>query len=217
MLSTGPVHPKPLLRGVSHEVAVSLALAAVVLLARSAAPGQATVAALVYGTSLVTLFAVSALYHRVTWLPRGRAVMRRLDHAAIFLLIAGTYTPFCLLLGGTRGIVMLAAVWAGAGLGIAQAVFWTSAPKVLVAGLCVGLGWMVVVVVRPLVATVGTGGLALLVAGGLLYSAGAAVYAARRPDPAPATFGYHEIFHALVIAAAACHFMVVARAVTALR
>jgi hemolysin III len=191
----------------------------VVLLVRSAAPGRATVASVVYGATLVTLFAVSAFYHRVTWSPPARAVMRRLDHAAIFLLIAGTYTPFCLLLGGgTRGgLVMLAAAWVGAGLGIAQSMFWTSAPKVLVAGLCVGLGWMVVAVVRPLMATVGTGGLALLVAGGLLYSAGAAIYAVRRPDPAPAVFGYHEIFHALVIAAAACHFVVVARAVAALR
>jgi hemolysin III len=160
---------------------------------------------------------VSALYHRVTWSPPARAVMRRLDHAAIFLLIAGTYTPFCLLLGTREGSVMLVAAWVGAGLGIAQSLFWNSAPKVLVAGLCVGLGWMVVVVAGPLVAAVGRGGLALLAAGGLLYSAGAAVYAVRRPDPAPATFGYHEIFHALVIAAAACHFVVVARAVTALR
>jgi hemolysin III len=208
--------PKPLLRGASHAIAVWFTLGASVLLARRAASDRAAVAAVVYGATLISLFAVSAIYHRVTWSPPARAVMRRLDHAAIFLLIAGTYTPLCLLLGGTRGSVMLAAIWAGAGLGIVQSMFWISAPKALVTALCVALGWMAVAVVRELGASVGAGGIALLVAGGLLYSAGAVVYALRRPDPAPAIFGYHEIFHALVIAAATCHFVVVASAVAAL-
>jgi len=212
-----PDRPKPLLRGVSHEIAVVFALAGAVVLATRAPSVLATVAAAVYGTTLVVLFLVSAVYHRVTWSPPARALMRRVDHAAIFLLIAGSYTPFCLVLGGTQGAVMLAAIWAGAGIGILQSMFWISAPKAFVAALCVAQGWIAVVVARELAVALGAGGVALLFAGGLLYSAGAAVYALRRPDPAPTIFGYHEIFHAFVIAAAACHFVVVARAVSALR
>jgi hemolysin III len=212
-----PDRPKPLLRGVSHEIAVVFALAGSVVLATRAPSLLATVAAAVYGTTLVVLFLVSAVYHRVTWAPPARALMRKVDHAAIFLLIAGSYTPFCLVLGGTQGAVMLAAIWAGAGIGILQSMFWISAPKAFVAALCVALGWIAVVVARELAVALGAGGVALLFAGGLLYSAGAAVYALRRPDPAPTIFGYHEIFHAFVIAAAACHFVVVARAVSALR
>jgi hemolysin III len=211
-----PPRPRPLLRGVSHEIAVLFALAGSAALAARAPSGRAAVAATVYGATLVVLFFVSAFYHQRTWSPPARAVMRRADHAAIFLLIAGSYTPFCLLLGGTQGAVMLAAIWTGAVLGVLQSVLWSSAPKALVAALCVALGWMALAVARELVVALGVCGVALLVAGGLLYSAGAAVYALRRPDPAPAVFGYHEVFHALVIAAAACHFVVIARVVSAL-
>jgi hemolysin III len=207
---------KPLLRGVSHEVAAGLALAAWTALALVAHGSRARAAANVYGASLFTLFAVSALYHRPAWSPRARLLMRRLDHSAIFLLIAGTYTPFCLLLGGARGEALLGLVWAGAALGVVREIVWVRAPKALVAALYVALGWVVLPVLPALRALLGGAGVALLAAGGLLYSAGAVVYATRRPDPFPRVFGYHEVFHALTIAAAALHFAVAARAVLAL-
>jgi hemolysin III len=205
--------PKPLLRGVSHELAAGVALFAWLALALFAASTRALVAANVYGVSLVSLFVVSAVYHRPTWTPRSRLFMRRLDHAAIFLLIAGTYTPMCLLLVPGTGRVILAVVWSGAALGIVQSVFWVHAPKPLVAAAYVVLGWVVVPVLPTLSGTLGAGAVALLAAGGGLYTLGAVIYATRRPDPFPRVFGYHEIFHALVIAAAACHFTVVAGAI----
>ncbi|WP_235969536.1 PAQR family membrane homeostasis protein TrhA [Anaeromyxobacter diazotrophicus] len=212
-----PAREKPLLRGVSHEIAAFAAAAGALALVRAAPTPRAALAAAVYGVTLTALFAVSALYHRPTWRPPARAFMRRLDHSAIFLLIAGTYTPFCLLLGGSRGLWLLVAVWAGAALGVVQAVFWLHAPKALLAALCVGLGWIIFPLLPELRAAVGLGGVLLLLAGGLAYTAGAAVYALRRPDPAPRVFGYHEVFHALVVIAAVCHYVVVAGAVVALR
>jgi hemolysin III len=214
--SRTPLAEKPLLRGVSHELAAAVALAAWTALAHLAHGGRAATAANVYGASLFTLFAVSALYHRATWAPRARLLMRRLDHAAIFVLIAGTYTPFCLLLGGARGDALLALVWAGAALGIVREIVWVGAPKALVAALYVALGWVILPVLPALRALLGGAGVGLLAAGGVLYSAGAVVYATRRPDPFPRVFGYHEVFHALTIAAAALHFAVAGRAVLAL-
>jgi hemolysin III len=211
-VSTQP-RPKPLLRGVSHELAAGVALFAWLALTLFAASTRALVAANVYGVSLVSLFLVSAVYHRPTWSPRSRLFMRRLDHAAIFLLIAGTYTPMCLLLAPGTGRVILAVVWGGAALGILQSVFWVHAPKPLVAAAYVVLGWVVVPVLPTLSGTLGAGAIALLATGGGLYTLGAVIYATRRPDPFPRVFGYHEIFHALVIAAAACHFAVVAGAI----
>jgi hemolysin III len=207
---------KPLLRGVSHEIAAGVALAGWVALALVATPGRGRVAANVYGASLFTLFVVSALYHRLDWRPRARLIMRRLDHSAIFLLIAGTYTPFCLLLPPATGRPLLALVWGGAAAGVLQSLLWVRAPKVLSAALYVLLGWVVVPVLPSLRATLGGVGVALLAGGGAVYTLGAIVYAARRPDPFPRVFGYHEVFHAMVIAAAACHFAVAALAVGAL-
>ncbi len=207
---------KPLLRGVSHEIAAFVALAAWVGLALAAPSARARAAANVYGATLVALFAVSALYHRPTWAPRARLFWRRLDHSAIFLLIAGTYTPFCLLLGGRAGNAVLAVVWIGACLGVVQAVAWPTAPKPLVATVYVLLGWVVIPVLPALRLQLGAGFIGLLAAGGLTYSLGAAIYALRRPDPFPRVFGYHEVFHALVIVAAVLHFVVAARAVLAL-
>jgi hemolysin III len=213
----GSIHVKPKLRGVSHEFAALVALACCAVLFRAAPSPRAMLAAGAYGVSLVALFGVSALYHRPTWAAGPRRWLRRLDHAAIFLLIAGTYTPICLLIGGRPGSVVLAVVWVGASLGILQCLLWVDAPRALVASIYVALGWVAVSVLPELRTTVGGRGLALLLAGGLAYSAGAAVYAARWPDPAPSVFGYHEIFHTLVIAAAACHFAVVLPVVRALR
>jgi hemolysin III len=206
---------KPLLRGVSHEVASAFALAGGVALVHGADGTRASLAAAVYGAALTAQFGVSALYHRPRWGDRARLVMRRLDHAAIFVLIAGTYTPVCLLLPGP-GRALLAAVWAGAALGVALSVAWPTAPRALVAALCVALGWAVVPVLPALRSAIGAGGIALLLSGGAAYTAGAVIYAARRPDPFPRVFGYHEVFHALVIVAAACHYAAVAGVVGAL-
>ena len=208
--------PKPLLRGVLHEIAAFVAAVAGAILVFRASGTRARTGALVYGISLVALFAVSAAYHRRNWSEKVRAVWRRLDHSAIFLLIAGTYTPFSFLLGSRVGWIFLGIVWAGALLGIAMSVAWVRAPKALVAAVCVLLGWAALPLLPALKASLGTGAVVLLAAGGVIYSLGAAVYALRRPDPFPNVFGYHELFHALVIAAAVCHFAVVARAVSAL-
>lgn len=207
---------KPLLRGVLHEVAAFVAAIAGAILVFRASGARARAGALVYGISLVSLFAVSAIYHRPDWSEKVRAVWRRLDHSAIFLLIAGTYTPFSFLLGSRIGWIFLGIVWAGALLGIAMSVAWVRAPKALVAAVCVLLGWAALPLLPALKVSLGTGAVVLLAAGGVVYSLGAAVYALRRPDPFPRVFGYHEIFHALVIAGAGCHFAVVARALSAL-
>ena len=207
---------KPLLRGVSHEIAAFGAVFAWIALFRMAPSGRAAVAAGVYGGSLTLLFAASAIFHRPMWTPRVRGLLQRVAHSAIYALIAGTYTPMCLLLGGRAGMILLVAVWAGAALGMLQAILWPSAPKPLVAFQCVALGWLVVPLIPRLASALGAGGLALLVTGGLLYTVGAVVYALKRPDPLPRVFGYHEIFHAFVVLAAVCHYAVVAWVVTAL-
>jgi len=215
--STGiPAPPKPLLRGVLHEVAAFVAAIAGAILFFRASGARARAGALVYGISLVSLFSVSAIYHRKNWSDRLRAVWRRLDHSAIFLLIAGTYTPFSFLLGSRTGWIFLGIVWAGAFLGIVMSIAWVKAPKALVAVVCVLLGWAALPLLPALKAALGTGAVVLLAAGGVVYSLGAAVYALRRPDPFPNVFGYHEIFHALVVAAAGLHFAVAAGAVRAL-
>jgi hemolysin III len=212
-----PPHEKPLLRGVTHEIAAAFALAGWVALVREAPGPRAAFAAAVYGLALTAQFCVSALYHRPRWGTRARMLMRRLDHAAIFLLIAGTYTPVCLLLPVEGGRVLLALVWAGALAGMIFSVAWPMAPKWLLAVLGVALGWAIVPMLPALGAALGTGGLALLLAGGVAYTAGALVYATRRPDPLPRVFGYHEVFHALVIVAAVCHYVAVAGVVGAVR
>ncbi len=212
----GRAAEKPLLRGVSHEIAAAAALAAWIGLAAVAPTPRARLAATVYGATLLALFTVSALYHRPTWAPRARLFWRRLDHSAIFLLIAGTYTPFCLLLGGRTGQALLAVVWTLAATGVVRAAAWPTAPKPLVAVVYVVLGWVVIPVLPALHLQLGPAFIGLLGAGGIAYSLGAAVYALRRPDPFPRVFGYHEVFHALVVAAAVLHFVVVARAVLAL-
>lgn len=209
-MKTPPVKTKPRLRGVSHELAFYVSLAAGLWLVSSARPGASTWAAAVYALCLATMLGVSALYHRPMWTPRARARMRRLDHAAIFLMISGTATPV-LLLGMPEGAARLplALVWAGAGFGIVKSVVWVHAPRVLSTVLFVALGLASAPFFPQMAAVVETRGLVLLVAGGVAYIAGAVIYASRRPDPLPLVFGYHEIFHVLVIVAAACHFVVV--------
>jgi hemolysin III len=201
--------PKPLLRGVSHEVAFFVTLVAGgVLLAH--APNRAAMVGLgVYIASLATQFGVSALYHRPTWGPTGRRVMRRFDHAAIFVLIAGTATPFALTLPHQASLNFLGVLWAGAAVGVLRALFWIDAPKVLVAVLAVALGLANLFFVPALQAVAGPLAVWLIVAGGVFYITGAVVYATKKPNPWPTVFGYHEIFHALVIVAAVCHFVAI--------
>jgi hemolysin III len=206
-----PARKKPLLRGVSHEAAAYLsAPAAVALWASAPASLQPGVAA--YGLSLVVLFMMSAVYHRPTWRPRMRDWLGRCDHSAIFLLIAGTGTPLFLSLGPGAGHTVLWVVWSGALAGVAMSLLWPTVPKALMAGLCVLLGWAAVPVLPDMFRVLGPAVMALVVAGGLLYTVGAFVYARKWPDPFPAIFGYHEIFHLCVIAAAVLHFSAVAGA-----
>jgi hemolysin III len=202
---------KPRLRGVLHQYAffVSLVLGACIVIL--APDGKARVAAAIYAFAVSGLLGTSALYHRHTWQPRARAWMRRLDHSMIFVLIAGTYTPFSLLvLHGNLARAILIVVWAGAFGGIVLNMVWTTAPKWLSATVYIALGWVAVAAMPALARELGAVGVGLVMFGGLLYTAGAVIYAVGRPNPAPATFGYHEIFHALVVAAAAAHFAVVA-------
>jgi hemolysin III len=203
---------KPRLRGVSHQWAfyVSLALGAALVVA--AEGGQPRLAAAVYAVSVAALFGTSALYHRITWASQAaRRWMKRLDHSMIFFLIAGTYTPFALLvLDGALATVILAVVWSGALAGIVMKLVWIDAPKALVAILYLALGWVAVAAFPTMLDELGITGTALVAVGGLLYTAGALVYAFQRPNPAPAVFGYHEVFHALVILAAALQYAVIA-------
>ena len=205
------VQLRPRLRGVSHQYAffVSIGLGTVLVVGASGAGER--VSAAVFASTVAIMFGVSALYHRVVWAPRARRWMRRLDHAAIYLLIAGTYTPFALLAlsGGWRWTI-LPVVWGGALAAIALKLAWIDAPTWLSAVVAVALGWAGVVAVPQLWDRTGAAGVALLGLGGILYTLGAVVYAARRPDPVPTVFGYHELFHALVIAAAACQYGAVA-------
>jgi hemolysin III len=203
---------KPRLRGVSHQWAFFVAVVAGVVLVIAAPSGRATFAAVVYALSMSAMFGASALYHRVDWHSlAARRWMRRLDHSMIYLLIAGTYTPFALLvLDGGLSRAVLIAVWGGALLGIALKMLWPDTPKWLTAAVYVTLGWVAVIAFPQLAGELGVTGMALVAGGGILYTAGAVVYALRRPDPVPAVFGYHEIFHVLVIAAAALQFVAVA-------
>jgi hemolysin III len=203
---------KPRLRGVSHQWAFYASLALGAALVAAAEAGRPRLAAAVYALSVAALFGTSALYHRITWASQAaRRWMRRLDHSMIFFLIAGTYTPFALLvLDGDLATVILVVVWAGALAGSVMKLVWIDAPKVLVAILYLALGWVAVAAFPTLLDELGITGTALVVVGGLLYTAGALVYAFQRPNPAPAVFGYHEVFHALVILAAALQYAVIA-------
>ena len=203
---------KPRLRGVSHQWAFVCSLVTGTVLVVLAPAGKATSVAAIYAVSVAALFGTSALYHRITWASqKARRWMRRLDHSMIFLLIAGTYTPFAVLvLEGTLATVILVLVWTGALCGIVFKLIWIDAPNWLVAATYVVLGWVAVAAFPALLDGLGLVPTLLVAAGGLLYTAGAVVYALRRPDPVPAVFGYHEVFHALVIAAAALQYSVIA-------
>lgn len=203
---------KPRLRGVTHEWAFFISLAAGAALIAAAPSGHARVAMAIYAFSLSALLGTSALYHRVNWRrPEIRRWMRRLDHSMIFLLIAGTVTPFALLvMSGPLASALLIAVWAGAGAGIVVELIWVDAPKWFSTIVYVAVGWIGALGFPAIVIEAGLGAGILIATGGVLYTAGAVIYARQRPDPNPAVFGYHEIFHVFVLAAAAAHFAAIA-------
>lgn len=208
---------RPLLRGVLHQIAFFVSLVAGVALLAAAPTPRAWVGVAVYVASLSALLGTSALYHRVTWSVPARRWMGRLDHSMINVLIAGTFTPFGLvILSGELAGILLWAMWAGALVGIVLHLVWFDAPHWLSAALYVVLGWVAVAAGPQVVERAGWAVAILLGVGGVLYSVGALVYATRRPDPLPTSFGYHEVFHALVVAGAALHFGAVALAVATL-
>jgi hemolysin III len=202
---------KPRLRGVLHQYASLVFAGLGIALVASAHGAVERAAAAVFAASVALTFGVSALYHRITWTPAARRLMRRLDHAGVYLLIAGTYTPFGLLvLSGAWRTTVLAIVWGGAALAIVQQVVWVDAPKWLAAVVAVALGWVGVAAFPQLVAHTGSVGATLLAIGGVLYTVGAVVYARKRPDPRPHVFGYHEVFHSLTILAVASQYVAIA-------
>ena len=199
------------MRGVTHFWAFWCALAATVPLVALAPDGMARGAALVYGAGMCVLFAGSAAFHRLRCGPRLRSLLCRIDHSAIFIFIAASYTPVALLvLSGTVQMVVLVSIWAGALGGVTMSVAWITAPRALVAACYLALGWVSIVAMPQMASKLGVAPFVLFAAGGLLYTVGALVYAFRRPNPWPRTFGFHEVFHALVIAAAAVHFVAMA-------
>jgi hemolysin III len=199
------------MRGVFHQYAffVSIGCGAGLILAASG--GRARIAASIYAVAVSALLGTSALYHRVTWRPKARRWMKRLDHSMIFVLIAGTYTPVALIaLKGGLANTILIVLWAGALGGVVFKLAWIDAPKWLFAAVYVVLGLVTAAVFGELPAAIGWLGAAGLAAGGLLYVVGAVIYASGRPNPRPLVFGYHEIFHTLVLAAAGLHYAVIA-------
>ena len=206
-----PAVEKPLLRGVLHQAAFAVSLVVGTLLVVGAEGGRHRLAAAVFAGSAAACFGASALYHRVTWTPHMRLWMRRVDHAGVYLLIAGSYTPVSLLvLRGAWRPVVLAVVWGGAVAAIVLKFVWVQSPKWLAATIGLALGWVAVVALPQLIVHLHPAAVALLLVGGLAYTAGAIVYARRRPDPAPDVFGYHELFHALTIVGVACQYVAIA-------
>ena len=201
-------HAKPRLRGWLHAGMFPAVLMAGIFLTAFTDSPSGRVACAVYTLTACLLFGVSALYHRGEWGPRAEAVLRRLDHANIFLIIAGTYTPFTiLLLDGARGQVLLWIVWAGALAGIAFRVFWVGAPRWLYTPCYIALGWTALFFLPDLLHAGGLAVLALVVGGGVLYSVGGVVYGLKRPNPSPRWFGFHEVFHSFTLAAFVVHYV----------
>ena len=201
---------KPTLRGVSHLVAFFVALVAGPVLVAQSTTTTARVTTTIYALSMVALFGCSALLHRGNWSDRARPWFRRLDHSTIFVFIAGTYTPVSALsLSSASATLVLVAVWIGAAAGVLATIFWIDAPRGITAACYILVGWIAVLAIPALWSALGPAQFALLAAGGILYTLGAVVYARKRPDPVPAVFGYHEVFHALVIAAVICHYALI--------
>ncbi|MBO4159573.1 PAQR family membrane homeostasis protein TrhA [Micromonospora antibiotica] len=204
---------KPRMRGWLHTYAFFVALVCGTVLCAVAAtrPGWAPlVSCLIYSVTVCGLFGTSALYHRRVWSERGYQIMRRMDHSMIFVFIAGTYTPLCVLLLDRRmATLMLGLVWGGALAGVAVKLIWPHAPRWVSAPLYLALGWVSVAILPQILRQGGVTVLVLLAAGGAMYSIGAVFYALRRPNPWPTVFGHHEFFHACTLLAALCHHIAI--------
>ena len=205
---------KPKLRGWLHAGMTPVALVAGIVLIVLAGTAREKVSAAVFGGTAVLLFATSAVYHRGTWSPRVDGVLRRFDHSNIFLIIAGSYTPFALLLPPDQARTLLLIVWSGAIMGVAFRVFWAGAPRWLYVPVYMLLGWVAIFYFRPLLEHGGIAVMTWVVIGGVLYSIGALVYGTKRPDISPRWFGFHEVFHALTILAFTAHFVAASLALT---
>jgi hemolysin III len=201
------------LRGVFHQVAFFVAVPAAALLVHAARSGPAMAAAAVYGVALCALFGVSAGYHRLPWSARARRRMRRADHATIFVMIASAYTPLCILvLHGILATGLLVCAWVGAVTGatlVATGVAERQGREFVEFALYLALGWMAVAAIPQIASRTSPTDLVLLMAGGLMFTVGATILARRRPDPWPRVFGYHEVWHTLVIAASVCHYLMI--------
>ncbi len=209
---------RPRLRGRIHQFAFFGSLPCGAALAALAATGVARVAAVIFAAGLTGVFGVSAAYHRGRWTVQGRRRMRRLDHSMIYVLIAATYTPFCLLaFPGRWGYALLAAVWAGSITGIAIKLVSLERLARVTAALYVVLGWLAVLAIPIMITHLPPAAFVLIVCGGLLYTVGAVIFAAGRPNPRPGVFGYHEMFHAFGVVAGACHYVAVLLVVVAAR
>ncbi|MCM2426499.1 PAQR family membrane homeostasis protein TrhA [Streptomyces sp. RKAG337] len=203
-----PTLLKPLLRGWIHAGMFPAVLIAGVVLTAFAESTRGRIACAVFTVTACALFGVSGLYHRGNWGPRGEAILRRLDHSNIFLIIAGSYTPLAiLLLPSNKATPLLWFVWAGALAGIAFRVFWVGAPRWLYTPCYIALGWAAVFFLPDFLRTGGIAVLVLVVVGGLLYSAGGVIYGLKRPNPSPRWFGFHEVFHSLTLAAFVIHYV----------
>ena len=208
----------PTWRGRLHQIAFFVAIPAGLALIAVARGTSAHVVATVYALSLVGLYGTSAAYHRLARSPGARLWMKRLDHSMIFVLIAGTVTPVAaLVLSPPWSIVLLVVVWGGAALGISLKMLVVDGFRVVTGTLYIVLGWVVVLTLPQLVRGLSVASLVLVVAGGILYTAGALVLLRRRPDPSPTTFGYHEVWHSMVVAGSACHYVAVLLIVLAIR
>jgi len=209
-MSTNREKRKPFLRGILHVVGAIAAVPAVAVLVARAAAGPATVASAIYGVSLVLLLAISAVYHTPTWSPKRRALLRRLDHSAIFLLIAGTYTPICFVkLEPKIGAVFFWSVWALAAIGVFTAILWPKRPRAFQVGFYVAFGLFVLPFGATFFGSLDVTTIVLIATGGAVYAFGALAYGLRWPDPFPSVFGYHEILHACVVGAGALHFIAI--------
>ena len=207
---------KPRLRGWIHAGTAPLSLAASIVLVATAPTTVGRVTSAIFGFTAILLFGTSAIYHRGTWSPRVAAVLRRLDHTNIFLIIAGTYTPLsALLLESPTNRNLLIVVWSGALAGLLARVFWLGAPRWFYVPIYIALGWVAVWFLPEFTAAGGPAILWLVIAGGLAYTVGAVFYALKRPNPSPRWFGFHEIFHTLTVVGYSCHFVAVAIAVYA--
>jgi hemolysin III len=204
---------KPRLRGWLHAATFPVALIAGAVLIALAPPGRARVGAIVFTATAALLFGTSAVYHRFTWSARAALLLRRLDHSNIFLIIAGSYTPFALcLLPPEQARTLLWTIWTGALAGVVFKTLWPRAPRWLSTPIYVALGWVAVFYFGPLLHGGGPAVMSLIVVGGVLYTIGAVVYGTKRPDPSPRWFGFHEVFHAFTVAAFVVHYVAVSLA-----